>query len=317
MRTVVKPLALAAAALAAQETPRPNRVVWNAIFPEPMPDGSTDLALEGTSQFLRQDRRVSPDGRTRAVLDGEEWQLTFDWGRALGPGRLALRLRAVNRSGGFADQAFASFHTLTAMPQGGREVARKYQLDYYLERDGVVVAELRHSKTQLLDTDVAYVVDLGDRSRGARAGLSVQLPTGKRADFSGSGGTDGLAGLAAWTTWEALRFSAQVERVFLGLPASSPYRLVLDRTAFTRAWLGAGFQGTGPGFWGGLGLNLSLSYSQTPYRVGLPRVDRDGWQQHWTFTHHALPRWRFGLSEEAGTYHAPDLTIFASYTWGK
>jgi hypothetical protein len=41
-------------------------------------------------------------------------------------------------------------------------------------------------------------------------------------------------------------------------------------------------------------------------------VDRAGWQQHWIFSHRAIPRWRFGISEEAGTYTAPDITAFVS-----
>lgn len=307
---------LLGAALAAQDTPRPNRVAWEAIFPEPLPEAATGLALEATSQYLRPDRRDSTDGRTTARLDGEEWQLTGDWATALGPGRLNLRVRVVSRSGGFADQAFVSYHQALGIPQGGRELAPKYAMEYHLERDGRVIADLHSPKVQLLDTDLAYVVSFGSRDEGARVGASLQLPTGKREDFSGSGGTDGLLGAAAWTQLEALRCFGQVERVFVGLPKDSPYRAVLDRRAFTRAWIGAAYQGQGPGFWRGLGLELSVAYLQTPYRVGIARLDVGAWQQHWVITHKALPRWRFGISEEAGTYHAPDITAFVGYRFG-
>ncbi len=104
----------------AQATPRPNRVAWEEIFPEPLPEAVTGLALEATSQFLRPDRRQGSDGRSLARLDGEEWQLTGDWALALGPGRLNLRLRLVERSGGFADQAFVTWHSILGAPQGGR-----------------------------------------------------------------------------------------------------------------------------------------------------------------------------------------------------
>lgn len=314
---VLAALTLAAPSLGAQETPRPNRVIWNAIFPDPMPEGVTGLSLEASSQFLRQDRRDSADGRTHANADGEDWMLVFDWAKVLGPGRLNVRLRGASRSGGFADQAFTSFHTLFSFAQGGRDSAPKYVLDYHLERDGVVVADLHRNGFYLMDTDIAYVVDFGSPAQGLRTGVTVQLPTGKREDFSGSGGTDGLLGVAGWTTWEELRFFAQAEKVFIGLPQNSPYRVVLNRRSLTRAWVGAAYQGTGPGFWAGLGLQVSVAYSETPYRTGLARVDQDGWQQHWIFTHRALPRWRFGLSEEAGTYHAPDLTVFTSYAFRK
>lgn len=301
------------ALLSAQETPRPNRVAWEAVFPEPMPDGTSAFTLEATSQYLRPDRRESNDGRTTARLDGEEWQLTGDWGMALGPGRVNLRMRAIHRGGGFLDQAFYSYHQALYLPQGGRELSPKYLLDYHLERDGVVIADLRRPGLQLMDTDVAYVVDRGTPQEGYRAGISLQLPTGKRDDFSGSGGTDALLGLAGWTTIEVIRFHAQLEQVWIGLPKDSPYRKVLASHAFKRAWFGATYQGTGPGFWRGLGLDLSLGYHQNPYHVGIARLDVAGWQQHWTVTHKALPKWRFGISEEAGTFHAPDITAFVTY----
>ncbi|MBK8726475.1 MAG: DUF3187 family protein [Holophagaceae bacterium] len=297
-------------------TPRPNRVAWFAVFPEPLPEGRSTLALEATSQFLRPDKRDSRDGRTTARLDGEEWQLTGDLAKELGPGRLNLRLRVVNRSGGFADQAFVTWHTAFGIPNGGRELAPKFDFLYHLERDGVVVADLRHAKTQLLDADLAYVVPFGDESFGGRAGVSVQLPTGRRSDFSGSGGTDGLVGAMGWKRWTALRAFVQLERVVLGVSAANPYRAVLAHRSFTRGWAGIAFQGDGPGFWGGLGAELSLGASESPYAVQIGRLDRAAWQQHITLTHRALPRWRFGISEEAGTYTAPDITAFVSYRFG-
>lgn len=309
MRRAVWALALAAL-LQGQDTPRPNRVVWFGIFPEPLPDGRSSLTLEGSSQFLRPDWERTADGRTFARLDGEEWQLTGDLGLALGPGRLCLRLRAVHRSGGWADQLFASWHTAFGMPQGGREMVPTFRLAYHLERDGVVVADLQRPGLHLLDTDVAYVVSGGDAETGWRSGLSLQLPTGKREDFSGSGGTDVLTGAAAWHRIGAFTFHTQAEHVRLGIPVDNPYRRVLARRFFTRAWAGAGWQGQGSGLFSGLGLDLSLAWMESPYRVGIPRVDGPGWSQHWTFSHRALPGWHMGLSEEAGTYVNPDLTLW-------
>ena len=302
--------------LSAQETPHPNRVAWAAIFPEPLPEGVSALALEATSQFLRPDRRASLDGRTTARLDGEEWQLTGDWALPLGPGRFNVRIRVVDRSGGFADQAFYSYHQVLGLPQGGRELAPKNLLDYHLERDGVVIADLRRPGVHLMDTDVSYVVEKGTRREGLRLGASLQLPTGKREDFSGSGGIDALLGVAGWTTVDLIRFFGQMEQVWIGLPKDSPYRAVLATQAFKRVWVGAAYQGQGPGILRGLGLEVSLGYNQNPYHVAIARLDVAGWMQHWTVTHKALPRWRFGLSEEAGTFHAPDITAFVTYRFG-
>jgi hypothetical protein len=302
--------------LRAQDAPRPNRVAWFEILPEPLADGRNAVTLEATSQFLRPDRADSPDGRTHADLDAEEWQLTFDGAMDLGPGRLSLRLRVVNRSGGFADQAFSSWHAALGTVEGGRELSPKYRDIYLLQRDGVTVARLDHPVTQLLDADLAWVRSFGDRGAGTRWGLALQLPNGRLRDWSGNGGTDLLLGGAAWKAFGAWRVHGQAEQVWIGLPKDSPLRAVMPLHHQARAWAGLGWQGEDSGFWGGLGLDLTLAYAESPYRVGLSRVDRSGWQQHWTLTHRALPGWFFALSEEAGTYTAPDLTLALGFRFG-
>lgn len=303
--------------LRAQETPRPDRVPWMALLPEPLPEGRSALALEATSQFLRPDRRETADGRTQAALDGEEWQLTGDLAHPFATGTLNLRLRVVNRSGGWADQAFSTWHAVLGTPTGGREVVPKYRMEYSLTRDGVVVASLDHPATQLLDADLAWVRTVGDAHRGGRFGASLQLPTGHADDFSGSGGTDLTVGAAGWTLAGPLRLHLQAEHLWVGLPAHSAWRRVMGRRSLSRAWGGVAYEGRGPGFWDGLGLDVTLAWMESPYRTGLARMDRAVLQQHWTFSHRALPRWRFGFSEEAGSYVAPDLTAFLAYRFGE
>lgn len=308
-------LGIAAGGLA-QETPRPNRVAWFAGFPEPLPEGTREVTIEATSQMLRPDLERSADGRTFARLDGEEWQLTGDWALKMGASRLNLRARVVSRSGGIADQAMWNWHEMFNLPQSGREDAPKNRLAYHLERDGAVVADLSRSGVALMDLDLAWVRPFGSPEGGGRVGVAVQLPTGRQSDFSGSGGTDGLVGGALWRRFGRWKVFGQVERVVLGLPEHSPLRAVLDRTSFSRAWGTLGWQGEGEGLVSGLGVEVSLGYAGSPYRTGLSRLDRAGWQQHWTLRHARLPRWRFGFSEEAGTFAAPDVTGFVTYRFG-
>lgn len=310
-------IAMVAGGLAAQETPRPNRVAWFEGFPEPLPEGATELALEVTSQMLRPDLERSGDGRTFARLDGESWQVTGDWATKSGASRINVRVRVASRSGGIADQAIWTWHQLFNMPQGGREDAPKNRLVYHLERDGRVIGDLSRPGVALMDLDVAWVRPFGTADAGGRLGASVQLPTGKQADFSGSGGTDGLVGVAAWKRLGRVKVFGQAERVMLGLPRHSPLRAVLAETSFNRAWASAAWLGEGPGLLDGIGLEISLGYAGSPYRTGLPRLDRAGWQQHWTLRHTRLPRWRFGVSEEAGTFTAPDITAYVAYRFGQ
>lgn len=310
-------IAMVAAGLAAQETPRPNRVAWFEGFPEPLPEGVRELALEATSQMLRPDLERSGDGRSFARLDGESWQFTGDWATEAGSSRINVRMRVASRSGGIADQAIWTWHQMFNMLQGGREDAPKNRLAYHLERDGRVIGDLSRPGVALMDLDVAWVRPFGTADGGGRLGVSVQLPTGKQADFSGSGGTDGLVGAAAWKRLGRFKIFGQAERVMLGLPRHSPLRAVLAETSFNRAWASAAWLGEGPGPVGGMGLEISLGYAGSPYRTGLPRLDRAGWQQHWTLRHTRLPRWRFGVSEEAGTFTAPDITAYVAYRFGQ
>lgn len=309
-------MVLATASLSAQETPRPNRVAWFEGFPEPLPEGVDELALEATSQMLRPDLERSSDLRTFARLDGEEWQLTGDWAARLGSTRVNVRARLALRSGGIADQAMWNWHQMFSLPQGGREDAPKNRLAYHLERDGRVVGDLSRPGLRLMDLDVAWIRPFGTADAGGRVGISVQLPTGKQADFSGDGGTDGLFGGALWRRFGGWKVFGQAERVVLGLPKDSPLRGVMDKTSFSRAWASLGWQGEGAGLVSGLGAEVALGYAGSPYRVGLSRLDRAGWQQHWTFRHTWLPRWRFGFSEEAGTFTAPDISAFVAYRFG-
>lgn len=306
-------IAMVAFGLGAQETPRPNRLAWFEGFPEPLPEGVDELALEATSQMLRPDLEHSADGRTWARLDGEEWQLTWDWALKAGSTRINVRTRVASRSGGIADQAITNWHNLLNLPQGGREDAPRNRLAYHLERDGRVIGDLSRPGVALMDLDVAWVRPFGTADAGGRIGVTVQLPTGKQADFSGDGGTNGLVGGAAWKRFGRFKLFSQVEHVMLGLPKHSPLREVMDKTSFSRAWGSVAWLGQGPGLLNGLGLEISLGYTGSPYRTGLARLDRAGWQQHWTLRHTRFPRWRFGVSEEAGTFTAPDITAYVAY----
>ena len=312
-RKLVALAALGCLGLMAQETPQPNRMVWFAVFPEPLPSGDSELALEASNTQLRPDLQHSGDGRTSVNVDGEEWQLTGDYALDLGPGRFNVRARVVHRSGGIADQAIIGWHRFFGMPQGERDHSPRFRLDYHLERDGVVVADLQRPGLHLMDLDLAWVQAFGTLDGGWRWGLSLQAPTGQRSDFSGDGAWDGTLGFAGWKRWGSWRIHGQAEEVFLGVGHSNPYGVVLGRHSFPRAWAGAGYQGDGPGFWRGLGLDITFAYTDSPYAVGIRRVDKHGMEQHWAFTHRAFPRWRFVISEEGETYTAPDVKAALVY----
>ncbi len=299
--------------LQAQETPHPNRLAWLEVFPEPLPEGVTQFALEATNQFLRSDRRDSLDGLTHAHLQGEDWQLTSDLATALGPGRFNLRTRLTYRSSGIASRAIMNWHNILGVEQGGRDAEPTFDDVYHLERGGVTVFDLNQPRLQVQGVDLAYVIPWGDGHDGGRFGATVQVPTGHQQELASSGGTNFLAGVAGWKTLGRFRLWAQGEEIWISLPEHSPMRAVMRRGQFWRAWAGFYVQGSGGSFWKGFGLDLSFSYNETPYWTQLVRIDKYGLQQTWVFRHERAPRWRFGFTEKAGTFATPEITGFVTF----
>jgi hypothetical protein len=283
------------------------------IFPEPLPEGTTQFSLEATNQFLRPDRRNTADGSTHAYLQGEEWQLTSDLAEDLGPGFFNLRTRLAYRSSGIASRAIMNWHDILHVEQGGRDQAPTFDEDYHLDRNGVTVFDLKNPRLQLQGLDLAYAVPWGDGASGGRLGGSVQIPTGHGRELQSSDGTNFMAGLGAWETFGPVRFWAQAEEVWIELPEHSPIRTAVSRGAFWRAWAGFSIQGHGTSLLRGMGLDLSWAYTETPYRLGLVRIDKYGLQQTWVFRHTRLPRWRFGFTEKGGTFTTPEITGFVTF----
>jgi hypothetical protein len=279
-----------------------------SIFPEPMPEGVSQLGLEGSNQFLRIDRQTSPDGRSTARLFGDDWELVSDLATGLGPGRINLRTRIDHRSGGISDQLIRNWHEIIGVGDTGRAGVPTFQDQWYLERDGVVVFDSHKPVTFVPGLDLAYVVPHGDGANGGRFGATVQLPTGGERIMQSSGGTNYLAGAAWWHTFGFGRVWVQAEDIYIELPRNSPLRAVIDRGQFWRAWGGVVL-----GRWHGFALDLSLSYNETPYWTGLVRLDKYGLQQTWVVNHTRCPHWRFGFTEKAGTFSTPEITGFTTY----
>jgi hypothetical protein len=312
---IFRPLLLVLAgtlAASAQETPHPNRLAWLSIFPEPMPEGVNQLGLEATNQFLRPERTTSPDGRSEAHLQGDDWELVWDLAKELGPGRVNLRTRVDHRSGGITDRLIRNWHEILGVGQGGRQNVPAFQDLWYLSRDGQVVFDSHQPTTLVQGLDLAYVVPLGDGDNGGRLGGTVQLPTGGERILQSTGGTNYLLGAAGWRTFPFGRVWAQGEEIWIQLPSHSPLRAVVDRGQFWRVWAGVVL-----GRWHGFALDFSLSYNETPYFTELVRVDKYGLQQTWVVNHTRCPHWRFGFTEKAGTFATPEITGFTTYRFGR
>jgi hypothetical protein len=300
-------------ALGAQETPHPNREAFLSIFPEPLPEGVSQFSFEVSNQFIRGDRQNSPDGRSQTQLQGDDYELVADLAGAAGAGRINLRTRLVYRTEGYSSRLIQNWHDLLEVGDCGRDTLPCIQERYQLTRDGVSVFDLTRPRLELQGLDLAYLLPWGNGEDGGRIGGSVQLPTGGESYLQSSGGVNFMAGVAGWKSFGNLRFWAQGEDLWISLPQASPLRAVIDRGQFWRAWAGVAYQGPGGSFWKGFGLDISLGYNETPYWTQLVRIDKYGLQQTWVFRHQNLPRWRFGFTEKAGTFSAPEITGFVTY----
>jgi len=292
----------------AQETPHPNRLAWLSIFPEPLPEGVSQIGLEASNQFLRPEREATGDGRTQAHLAGDDWELVSDLAAGLGPGRINLRTRLDHRSGGITDRLIRNWHNIIGVEQGGREQVPTFQDRWQLTRDGRVVFDSTSPRTFVQGLDLSYAITRGDGADGWRCGGSVQLPTGGERIMQSSDGTNFMVGAAGWRTFRFGRVWAQAEEIYIELPRNSPLRTVVSRGQFWRAWAGVDL-----GRWRGFGLDLAVAYNETPYHTGLVRLDKFGLQQTWIVTHTRCPHWRFGFTEKAGTFSTPEITGFTTY----
>jgi len=313
MPKLLWPLLLAGlgVALPAQETPHPNRLAWLSIFPEPLPEGVTQFGFEASNQFVRADREVSP--QASAQLQGDDYTLVSDLAHQAGAGRFNLRARLTYRTEGYSSRLIENWHGLIDVGDCGRATLPCTQERYVLAAGGVPVFDLVRPRLELQGLDLAYVLPWGDGANGGRAGGSVQLSTGGQEVLQSSGGTNFMAGAAAWRTFGPFRLWAQAEDLWISLPQASPLRRVIDHGQFARAWAGVAFTGPGRSFWTKFGLDLSLSWNASPYRTGLVRIDQFGLQQTWIIRHADLPRWRFGFTEKAGTFSTPEITGFVVF----
>ncbi|MFK7913100.1 MAG: DUF3187 family protein [Pseudomonadales bacterium] len=135
----------------------------------------------------------------QVFFDGEttvaEYQFRGSFGRAAEWG---LTLPLLMHSGGFLDSGIDGFHNAFGLPEGGRDLARRNQLDYLVRVDGETFA--RVDSTQRGFGDVRAWLGLALRDTAERAVMvrgAVKLPSGRAARLTGSEAVDG----AAWVEW--------------------------------------------------------------------------------------------------------------------
>ncbi len=130
-------------------------------------------------------------------LDGETAVFSYTVRRPLGARfEAGVELPWVVHSGGRFDGLIDEFHDLFGLPDGGRPLVPRGQLDYVVRANGVTDVDIQGKTSALGDVRgwLAYaLLDTPGRSLTARA--HAKLPTGRASKLSGSGAFDGAIAL--------------------------------------------------------------------------------------------------------------------------
>lgn len=139
----------------------------SAMFPE------IQLRFDGETTLFEYQLR-------RAFGDRAEWGLVLPW---------------LQHSSGFLDRSIDSFHNTFGLPEGGRDLAPRNQLDYRIASDGRSAVAFDSGRRGIGDVRGWFGLTLSDapgRDLSVRAQLKV--PTGSARRLTGSEGSD----LALW-----------------------------------------------------------------------------------------------------------------------
>lgn len=154
---------------------------------------SLNAEIGNNFQGDRSDRAVAFfDGETyvnsfrlrRGFADHWEWGVEMPW---------------VLHAPGSLDGLVDEFHELFGLPDGGRSLAPRGRLDYFVSGDEVVYADFNNSQKGLGDvrTFVGWsLIDQPDAALALRA--MIKFPTGRVEDLTGSQGLD----IAVWGEYE-------------------------------------------------------------------------------------------------------------------
>ncbi|MEM1229742.1 MAG: DUF3187 family protein [Pseudomonadota bacterium] len=137
---------------------------------------------------------------TQLVFDGETTAFDYVLQRTFGArGEWGLVLPLVQHEGGFLDRPIDNFHRTFGLPEGGRDLAPRNELNFLIRSDGVTAVRFRDRQRGFGDVRGWLgwsLLEQPDRALALRAQL--KFPTGRVRRMTGSEGTD----LAVWAELE-------------------------------------------------------------------------------------------------------------------
>jgi len=179
-----------------------NQSPFVAIFGLPTLGESKILKKHDHLMSIRLDisNHFNDEGQDNEFLqiDGETYRLTLNYRNGFNSGfEWGLNVPLVAHDGGFLDSFIVNWHDFFNLPDNGRAVSARDQLNIHYQRDGDDQILVNSPANGVGDVSLYGAYQLIDSpGSGIRMAIrtNLKLPTGNSENLLGSGGTD----LAVW-----------------------------------------------------------------------------------------------------------------------
>jgi len=158
---------------------------------------SLRVVAEVASHYTKEDKgaeSVLLDGETSRAVVSIRYGLSDRW-------EVGVDVPMISHDGGMLDSFIEGWHDFFGLPQGGRDKARRDQLQYYYQRNGSDVLDYSGSKGGFGDLSLFASYQLLAAEPAARRSLAlrggIKLPTGNSSRLRSSGATDAHLRLTA------------------------------------------------------------------------------------------------------------------------
>ncbi len=138
------------------------------------------------------------------LFDGETNRSTLIYSRGAGKAwEWGVQIPYINHDGGSLDSFIENWHSTFGLPEGGRNIAPRNQLNYFYQRNGVTRLSLSNATSGIGDVRLTAGWQWPDTDKDTRLAIrsSLSLPTGDSDQLRGSGAAE----VAVWVTADRIR----------------------------------------------------------------------------------------------------------------
>ncbi len=245
----------------------------------------------------------------RYVFDGATHQLNFSGARLYSNGwSLGANLSVMSFSGGYLDAIIDQWHDTFGLPNGVRDQLPEDELALLVQRDGNTLAQLSRTTTHAGDLEIVLAQPARRLGRGNwQLAYIVKLPTGREAEFSGTGALSlGAAGVGDLPLGNSGRWSMNWQ-VVAQWHANDTWQNLSTRQWQLSATVNTALQ-LRPGWSLRAGLTSATTIVESDLRpFAKPPLSLDiGTSIDW-----GPARWYFGFSEDLRVNSQPDVVFHA------